>query len=127
MAKFATELEVPPIMIVVAMQIIILILGAFMDVVSIMMITLPIFMPVVEMLGFDPIWFLVVFLVNIEMAGISPPFGMSLFVLKGIAKDIPMGKIWLASGPFLICDVVVMVLLFIYPAFVLWLPELMFR
>ena len=127
MAKFATELEVPPIMIVVAMQIIILILGAFMDVVSIMMITLPIFMPVIEMLGFNPIWFLVVFLVNIEMAGISPPFGMSLFVLKGIAKDIPMGKIWLASGPFLICDVVVMVLLFIYPAFVLWLPELMFR
>jgi tripartite ATP-independent transporter DctM subunit len=126
MAQFATGLDISPIMIVVAMQIIILVLGAFMDVVSIMMITLPIFMPVVEMLGFDPIWFLVVFLVNIEMAGITPPFGMSLFVLKGIAKDIPMGKIWLASGPFLICDAVVMVLLIIFPDFVLWLPGLVF-
>jgi tripartite ATP-independent transporter DctM subunit len=126
MAQFATRLDVPPLMIVVAMQIIILVLGAFMDVVSIMMITLPIFMPVVEMLGFDPIWFLVVFLVNIEMAGITPPFGMSLFVLKGIAKDIPMGKIWLASWPFLICDVVVIVLLIIFPDFALWLPESMF-
>jgi tripartite ATP-independent transporter DctM subunit len=126
MARFATGLDASPIMIVVAMQIIILVLGAFMDVVSIMMITLPIFMPVVEMLGFDPIWFLVVFLVNIEMAGITPPFGMSLFVLKGISKDIPMGKIWLASGPFLICDAVVMVLLIIFPDFVLWLPGLMF-
>ena len=91
MAQFAADLPVAPIMIVVAMQIIILILGALMDVVSIMMITLPIFIPVVETIGFDPLWFLVVFLVNIEMAGITPPFGMSLFILKGISGNLSIG------------------------------------
>jgi tripartite ATP-independent transporter DctM subunit len=127
MAGFATGLHVAPMLIVIAMQIIILILGCFMDVVSIMMITLPIFMPVVDTLGFHPVWFLVVFLLNIEMAGITPPFGMSLFVLKGIARDIPMQKIWAASAPFLACDAIVMVLVMIFPSLVLWLPGLMIR
>jgi TRAP-type C4-dicarboxylate transport system permease large subunit len=127
MAQFATGLAVAPMTIVIAMQVIVLILGCFMDVVSIMMITLPIFMPVVDTLGFNPVWFLVVFLVNIEMAGITPPFGMSLFVLKGIAKDIPMEKIWAAASPFLVCDAIVMVILMIFPSLVLWLPKLMIR
>lgn len=127
MAQFAAGLDVAPISIVIAMQVIVLILGCFMDVVSIMMITLPIFMPVIDSLGFHAVWFLVVFLVNIEMAGITPPFGMSLFVLKGIAKDIPMEKIWAASAPFLVCDAVVLVLLMIFPSLVLWLPKLMIR
>jgi TRAP-type mannitol/chloroaromatic compound transport system permease large subunit len=108
------------------MQILILFLGGFMDVVSIMMIVLPIFVPVIRTLGFDPVWFAVIFLLNIEMAGTSPPFGMSLFVMKGVApEDTTMSDIYRAALPFLGCDLIVMVLLFIFPALALWLPTLM--
>ncbi|MFH1489616.1 MAG: TRAP transporter large permease subunit [Pseudomonadota bacterium] len=108
------------------MQIIILFLGCFMDVVSIMMIVLPIFVPVVRSIGYDPVWFGVIFLLNIEMAGTSPPFGMSLFVMKGVApKDTTMSDIYKAALPFLGCDLVVMILLLVFPSLALWLPGLM--
>jgi tripartite ATP-independent transporter DctM subunit len=126
LGKVATGLPLPPIVIVIIMQIIILFLGGFMDVVSIMMIVLPIFVPVVRSLGFDTVWFAVIFLLNIEMAGTSPPFGMSLFVMKGVAPEgTTMSDIYRAALPFLGCDLLVMVLLFIFPALALWLPMLM--
>lgn len=126
LSELATGLSVPPIVIIIIMQIIILFLGGFMDVVSIMMIVLPIFVPVVRALGFSPVWFAVIFLLNIEMASTSPPFGMSLFVMKGVApKDTTMSDIYLAALPFLGCDLIVMMLLFIFPSLALWLPALM--
>jgi tripartite ATP-independent transporter DctM subunit len=125
LSELATGLDLPPIVIVVIMQIIILFLGGFMDVVSIMMIVLPIFVPLVRAFGFSPVWFAVLFLLNIEMAGTSPPFGMSLFVMKGVApKDTTMSDIYLASLPFLGCDLFVMILLFVFPSLALWLPSL---
>ena len=108
------------------MQVLLLILGAFMEVVSIMMITVPLFMPIVLTLGFDPVWFAVVYLLNMEMATTTPPFGLSLFVMKGVAPpDTTMGDIYRAALPFLVCDGVAMVLLFAFPSIALWLPELM--
>jgi len=72
------------------------------------------------------VWFAVIFLLNIEMASTSPPFGMSLFVMKGVApKDTTMSDIYLAALPFLGCDLIVMMLLFISPSLALWLPALM--
>jgi tripartite ATP-independent transporter DctM subunit len=125
LSELATGLDLPPIVIVMIMQIIILFLGGFMDVVSIMMIVLPIFVPLVRAFGFSPVWFAVLFLLNIEMAGTSPPFGMSLFVMKGVApKDTTMSDIYLASLPFLGCDLFVMILLFVFPSLALWLPSL---
>jgi len=126
LTDFAIGLPVSPILIIVAMQMIILFLGGFMDVVSIMMITLPIFMPVVKSLGFDQVWFLVLFLLNIEMAGITPPFGMSLFVLKGIVPDMTIRDIYRSALPFIGCDVIIMILVMVFPALALWLPKLMF-
>jgi tripartite ATP-independent transporter DctM subunit len=126
LSMVATGLSLPPIVIVIIMQIIVLFLGGFMDVVSIMMIVLPIFVPVVLALGFDAVWFAVIFLLNIEMASTSPPFGMSLFVMKGVApRDTTMSDIYLAALPFLGCDLIVMILLFIFPPLALWLPALM--
>jgi tripartite ATP-independent transporter DctM subunit len=126
LSELATGLSLPPVVIVIIMQIIVLFLGGFMDVVSIMMIVLPIFVPVVCALGFSPVWFAVIFLLNIEMASTSPPFGMSLFVMKGVApKDTTMSDIYLAALPFLGCDLIVMMLLFISPSLALWLPALM--
>lgn len=126
LTEMASELPVSPILVIIAMQVLVLILGALMDVVSIMMITLPVFMPVVETLKFDTVWFLVLFLINIEMAGISPPYGMSLFVLKGVVGDqMSMGDIYRAAFPFLGCGLFVMALVLIFPLLALWLPKLM--
>jgi tripartite ATP-independent transporter DctM subunit len=124
--EFATGLPLAPIFILVAMQVVILIMGTFMDVVAIMMVTLPLFMPIVLTLGFNPVWFLVIFLLNIEMATTTPPFGLSLFVMKGVAPpDTTMGDVYKAGLPFLGCDLIVMALLITFPAIALWLPALM--
>lgn len=121
----ATELPFSPIIIIIAMQVVILFLGGFMDVVSIMMITLPIFVPVVESLDFNPVWFLVLFLLNIEMAGTTPPFGINLFVMKGVAQDVSMRDIYWSAIPFLVCDLIVLILVLAFPILALWLPKLM--
>ena len=105
-----------PIVIIIMMQVIILFLGCLMDVVSIMMITLPIFVPVVRQLGFSDVWFAVIYLVNIEIAGISPPFGLSLFVMKGVApKGTTMGDVYLAALPFIGCSLATMILILLFP------------
>ena len=119
-------LPVAPIFVVVLMQIVILLLGMFMDVVAIMMITLPIFIPTVSALGFEPVWFGAIFLLNIEMATTSPPFGLTLFVMKGAAPpDTTMGDIYRSALPFLICDLIAIILMLAFPILVLWLPGLM--
>ena len=126
LSALATELPVAPIFIIMAMQVVVLFLGAFMDVVSIMMITLPIFVPVVLSLGFNPVWFAVMFLINIEVAGISPPFGLSLFVMKGVATpDTTMGDIYRAALPFCGLSLIAMALIIAFPTLALWLPGLM--
>ena len=108
------------------MQVVLLFLGMFMGVVSIMMITVPIFMPVILALGFDPVWFAVIYLLNMEMATTTPPFGLSLFTMKGVApRDTTMGDIYRAALPFLYCDLIAMALIIAFPTVALWLPELM--
>ena len=124
LSEFATSLPVPPILIIVGMQIVILIMGMFMEVVSIMLITLPIFMPVVIALGFDPVWFGVLFLINAEVALISPPFGISLFVIRGAAPEgTTMAEVYAAALPFVGLILVVMGLITAFPGIALWLPD----
>jgi len=121
------SLPVSPIVVVILMQVVILFLGMFMDVVAIMLITLPIFIPTITALGYEPVWFGAIFLLNIEMATTSPPFGLSLFVMKGVAPaDTTMGDIYMGALPFLACDLIAMVLMLAFPSLVLWLPGLMF-
>ena len=105
-----------------------LFLGMFMSVVAIIMITIPIFIPVVLTLGFDPVWFAVIYLLNIEMATTSPPFGLGLFVMKSVAPpDTTMGDIYRAALPFLGCDAIAMALIIAFPAIALWLPGMMIQ
>ncbi|MBW2082913.1 MAG: TRAP transporter large permease subunit [Deltaproteobacteria bacterium] len=114
-----------PVVTVITTQVIVLIMGAFMEPASIMMITLPIFIPVITALGFSPVWFAVVFLLSIEMSLTTPPFGLNLFVMKGVApSDTTMKDIYLAGFPFLACDAIVMVLLITFPEIALWLPSM---
>ncbi len=124
--EFATGLPLAPILIFIAMQIVVMMMGMFMDVGSIIMITIPLYMPVIYALGFDPVWFAAIMLLNIEMGTTSPPFGLSLFVMKGVAPpDTTMGDVYRAALPFLFCDLIAMALMIAFPIVVLWLPGLM--
>ena len=124
--ELAVGFTVTPILIIVAMQVVVIILGAFMECASILMITLPLFIPIVLTLGYDPVWFAVLMLINLEMAVISPPVGLCLFTMKGVAPpDTTMGDIYKAALPFLGLDLIAMVVILIFPQIALWLPGIM--
>jgi tripartite ATP-independent transporter DctM subunit len=124
--QVVTELELPPVMVLIAMQVLLLFLGCFMDNLSMVMIAIPIFLPIVNALHFNTLWFSLIMLINMEMANTTPPFGLLLFVMKGVApKNTTMGDIYKAGVPFLLCDALVMVLVMIFPQIALYLPGLM--
>lgn len=123
--KYTMSLSLTPIFIMIAIQIVLIILGCIMDPGSIMMITVPLFMPISNALGFNPIWFAAVYMVNIEMAAITPPFGISLFTMKGVVPSATMNDIIKAATPFIIIDIIAMALVMIFPSIALWLPTLL--
>lgn len=128
MVGAALGLPVAPIIVIVIMQIIVLILGCLMEAASILMITIPLFLPVVNALGFDPIWFAVLMLLNLEAATISPPVGLTLYTMKGVAPpDVTMGDIFKAAVPFVILDIIAMAIIILFPDIALWLPSLMLK
>jgi tripartite ATP-independent transporter DctM subunit len=121
LTEIATQLPLPSILIVVAMQIVIIIMGCFMDVVAIMMITIPIFVPVITKIGFDPVWFGAIAVLNIELAMITPPFGMVLFVMRGVAPSgTTMSDVYSAVLPIVGLNLLTMGLLMVFPQIVLW-------
>ncbi len=124
--EFTTQLTAAPILIFIGMMVVVLFLGMFLGPVPIMMITLPLFMPIIDSLGFNPVWFAVVFLLNMEMGTTSPPYGLNLFVMKSVSPpDTTMGEVYRAALPFLYCDVIAMVSIIAFPAIALSLPALM--
>ncbi len=126
LVKLATGLDLHPMMILAIMQLILIFMGTFMEPLTIMMVTLPIYMPIVKSLGFNPLWFGTIMLINMEMATTTPPFGLVLFVMKGVAPpDTTMADIYKAGWPFLICDAVAMALLMAFPWLALYLPGMM--
>jgi TRAP-type C4-dicarboxylate transport system permease large subunit len=108
--------DVSPDVLLNLMQLDLLLLGCFMEQIAIMLITLPIFMPIVKSAGIDPIWFAVVCLINLEVALLTPPFGLLLFVMKGAApKHVKMQQVYMAAVPFLVIDIAVIGLLIAFP------------
>jgi tripartite ATP-independent transporter DctM subunit len=127
LAATIAGLDLAPILIILLMQGIVLVLGGFISGVPLMMITIPVFMPVVTTLGYDPIWFLVLLLINIEMSQTTPPFGVLLFVMKGVAPpDVTIGAIIRAAVPFLVCDAIAIGAIMAFPQLALWLPSVAF-
>jgi tripartite ATP-independent transporter DctM subunit len=124
--EMIANLPLSPIMLVICMQLMVIVLGAFMDQLSILMITLPIFMPIIKAVGFSEMVFIIMLLINVEMAGKTPPFGMSLFVIKGVVpEDVTTLDIYKSVLPFLFLDMLVMALLLAFPLLALWLPGMM--
>lgn len=111
---------------VILMQFVFFVLGCFMDPTGILMLTTPIFFPVVKALGFDPLWFGVLFVVNMEMAFLTPPFGLNLFFLKGVAPpDVTMGDLYRSIGPFVALQALGLALVMLFPWLATWLPSMM--
>ena len=126
MTNFITHLTVPPILIIIGMLVVVLILGCFMETVAIMMITIPIYMPVVNAFGYNTVWFGVLMLIALETGLITPPFGVTLFVMKGVAPpEITMADIWRAVTPYVIVDVLCIVLVLTMPILATIVPSLM--
>jgi tripartite ATP-independent transporter DctM subunit len=113
--EFVLSFELSPLMLIILMQLILLVLGCFMEQIAIMLITLPIFMPIIKAAGIDPIWFAVVCLINLEVALLTPPFGLLLFVMKGAVPGVRMHEIYRAAMPFILIDIAVIGLLIAFP------------
>jgi tripartite ATP-independent transporter DctM subunit len=115
-------------MILVIMQLMLIFLGCFIDWVGIVMLTVPIFGVIIRHLGFDPIWFGVLFAVNLQISFLSPPFGYALFYLKGVAPpEVSTTDIWKAAAPFIGLQVVGLALCMIFPDIILVVPTYFFR
>ena len=110
-----------------AMQLILLISGMFMDDYAVVTICAPIFVPIAKFLGFDPIWFSILFILNMQVAYLTPPFGWALILLKGVAPpEIRTRDIWRSVPPFVGIQLMVLIIAMVFPQVALWLPEKMF-
>jgi TRAP-type mannitol/chloroaromatic compound transport system permease large subunit len=112
-------------MILVVIMVIWVILGTFLEWIAIMLLTLPIFMPIIKALGYDPVWFGVLFNINMQIAYLSPPFGGACFFLKGVAPpDVTMKEIFDSCWPWMGLQLIGLALVMAFPQIALWLPRL---
>jgi TRAP-type C4-dicarboxylate transport system permease large subunit len=125
LSEWVGSLNVPPVAVIFAIVLIYLILGCFLESISMMLLTVPVFFPIVQALGYDLIWFGVLVVVVIEVGLITPPIGLNVFMLHSMQPDVPMGAIFRGVAPFLVADAVRLVLFVLVPPVILFLPNLM--
>lgn len=123
--EWVSSLPLGPHSILLVILLIYLVLGCALDALAMILLTVPIFFPIVANLGFDPIWFGVIVVLVVELGMISPPIGMNVFVIKGIAPEVPIGQIYLGVLPFVIALMLLIVVLVIFPGLATWLPSTM--
>jgi C4-dicarboxylate transporter, DctM subunit len=125
LAGWISTLPLPPVFIMLVIFLMYTLLGTFLDELAMILLTLPVFFPVVTKLGFDPIWFGVIIVLVVEMGMISPPVGITMFIVKGIAPDVPIETIFRGVLPFTLAVAAVMLLLLVFPQIALILPRLL--
>ena len=118
-------LGLQPLIVILLLEAMYIVLGSIFDTMAAMVITLPFVFPLVTGMGYDPIWWGVINVVVMEMGMITPPIGLNVFVLQGMAKDVPFSTIYAGIGPFLISDVIRLLILTLFPVLTLWLPKAM--
>ncbi|MEP2707133.1 MAG: TRAP transporter large permease [Roseibium sp.] len=123
LVSWATSFELAPLAMLLVMFAVLLLLGMFMEQISMMLLTVPIFFPLAQTLGFDPIWFGLIMLLALEISFTTPPFGLLLFVMKGVAPPgTTMRTIYTSAFPFIGCSLLLVALLVAFPQIALWLP-----
>ncbi len=113
-----------PIGIIIALCVIYIVLGCFLEGIAMILITVPIVLPLVMSFGYDPIWFGVLLVILVEIGLITPPVGMNLFVLRAVSSELKISDIYLGAMPFLVAPLVLIALMVTWPQIVLWLPAL---
>jgi TRAP-type C4-dicarboxylate transport system permease large subunit len=112
-------------MTLLAMFGVLLLLGTFMEQISIMMLTVPFFFPLAATLGFDQVWFGIIVLLALEISFSTPPLGLLLFVMKGVSPNTSMSVIYKSAIPYIGCSLLLVAILIMFPQITQWLPELM--
>ena len=124
LVKWATSFDLAPLAMLMIMFAVLLLLGMFMEQISIMLLTVPIFFPLAQSLGFDLVWFALIMLLSLEISFTTPPFGLLLFVMKGVAPSgTTMREIYTSAFPFIGCSLMLVALLIAFPNLALWLPS----
>lgn len=119
------NLPVAPIVIIFIMMAVLLVLGCLMDWIGICLLTMPVFVPIIKTLGYDPVWFGILFCMNMQVSYLSPPFGPAAFYLKGVAPpDISLNEIFSALWPFMGLQIIALAAVVTFPQMTLWLPSL---
>jgi TRAP-type mannitol/chloroaromatic compound transport system permease large subunit len=122
--NFVDTLEASRWVILGVMVLILIFLGLFLDEIGIILLCVPVFLPIVAALDFDPLWFGVLFMITAQMAYITPPFGYTLFYLKGVLPpEIGIGQVYRGVIPFFLIQVAILILFVCFPALVTWLPN----
>ncbi len=122
-AEYISELSLSPWVLMIAINIFLLFAGFFLPPVAVIIMSVPILLPIITTAGFDPYWFAVILTINMEIGLITPPVGLNLYVINGIAPDIPLKTILKGSLPFVGCMVLSIIILSIFPELVTWLPN----
>jgi len=122
----ANALGMTGLMVMVAIILGYIVLGCFLEGIGMVLITVPVFQPIITKFGYDPIWFAIVVVIMVEVGLIHPPVGMNLFVIQAQAPDVSITSIYRGIIPFLIAPLVLIVLLFLFPGIALWLPKVLY-
>lgn len=125
LTQLITTLDFEPYVMLFIMMLIPFILCMFIDQIALMLVVIPIYQPLLATLGFDPIWFWLIMLLNVTVGGITPPFGYTMFAFKGSAPDVPLRDIFGATWPFVALFLVGMVVIAAFPPLATWLPGLL--
>jgi tripartite ATP-independent transporter DctM subunit len=125
LTQYIADMNVPRLLILIAIMIFYLIVGCFMDALSILIITLPIVFPMIVGLGYDPIWFGILITLTVEVALVSPPYGLNLFVMQASVPDLKLGELYRGVFWFILMDAVFLALLIAFPQIAIWLPNKM--
>jgi TRAP-type C4-dicarboxylate transport system permease large subunit len=125
MVEFITTLDVSPIGVVLAICVIYVIMGCVFDSLAMLLLTIPIFYPIVQPLGIDGVWFGIIVIIVIEIGLITPPIGMNVFMVKTVLTDVEIWTIFNGIWPFLAATVLGLALIMIFPQIALFLPDLM--
>jgi tripartite ATP-independent transporter DctM subunit len=125
LAGWFSDMQVAPVLVLWSIIATYIVLGALMDELAMILLTVPIFFPIVKSLGYDPIWFGVIIVVVVQIGLIAPPIGLNVFVIGGMARDVPLTTIYRGVMPFLAMQIVLLVLLTMWPQLALLLPSSM--
>ena len=123
LADFVSGLDLSPASVMLIILLMYLIMGCFLDALAMILLTVPIFYPIVLDLGYDPIWFGIIVVMVVELGLITPPIGMNVFVIKGMVQSVPLVSIYKGVLPFVIGQMLLIIAVFLIPDIALWLPE----